>query len=103
LSCSDFSVTTSSITLVLQNGAGRDIKVTEVRASADALSGGPCTTGALTTTVRNGDKSSFTLGTCTAVDTGRDKNRYAINVTYNWLDSPTISHQLNGELLAKKP
>ncbi len=112
LSCSDFQVTGTKINLILQNGAGRDMTVTQVSASSQALGTGTggeaCNTAVATTTLRNGASVNFELatpvpaGACTFKDTGRDKNRYNITLTYNWLDSPTITHQLSGELLAKK-
>ena len=101
LSCTDFSIASAQITLILQNGAGRDMQVYSVNASSDALTGGPCTS-ATSVVLRNGAQSTFTLASCTFSDTGRDKNRYAINLSYSWLDSPTVKHAINGELLAKK-
>ena len=119
ISCSDFTVSSSQIQLILQNGAGRDMSVTRVSAASEALGGAgaanlgcACGTGAITTTFRNGASATFTLNTvdapagcatyCTFRDTGRDKNRYNITLYYNWLDSPTITHQASGELLAKR-
>jgi len=106
LSCSDFSVSTTGITLVFQNGAGRDMKILSLNASSDAFTGiAANSTSASTNTLRNGNKASYflTSPTYTFTDTGRDKNRYTINVTYSWLDSPTLTHVITGELLAKKP
>ncbi len=115
VNCVDHSVGQDAITLILVNGAGRDMKINQISASSEALGttgslGVGCSTGAITTTLRNGAKGTFILdaadaGTPTACDfrdTGRDKNRYNITVHYNWLDSPTIKHTLPGELLARK-
>ncbi len=111
ISCTDFSIGASSITLILLNGAGRDMVVTSVSASSQALgdaSGGQsCSTAAGNTTLRNGASTTFTLSTggaaCTFSDTGRDKNRYNLSLNYAWLDSRSITHGANGELLARKP
>ena len=117
MSCTDFSVTGSNIQLILLNGAGRDMTVTRISAASEALGGAgaanlgcACGTGAITTTFRNGAAATFTLSIadagcaayCTARDTGRDKNRYNVTLYYSWLDSPTITHQATGELLAKR-
>ncbi len=106
LSCSDFSVSASTINLIMLNGAGRDMAVWSINATADSLSGGPCTYTAPGTTglvLRNGANNNFQLTTCTFSDTGRDKNRYLFNFSYSWLDSPTIKHTAPGELLGRKP
>ena len=112
LSCTDHSISGTAITLILQNGAGRDMTVTRIAAASEALGTGNlgqgCTTGAITTALRNGASATFTLstgdvaGACNFRDTGRDKNRYNVTLNYNWLDSPTITHQLTGELLARR-
>ena len=116
VSCIDHQVTPTQLSLVIQNGAGRDMIVRDISASSDALgdsSGGQgC---ALTTTdvnLRNSQRSTFVMDnaeaagpptSCTFTDRGRDKNRYNITIFYSWLDSPTIEHRLNGELLGKGP
>ena len=94
------------MTLVLSNGAGRDMTITQIGAY------GPGSVGCYLFTpftVRNGQQASVNLtrnvansGNCPAwLNAGRSKNKYTINVTYNWVDSPGISHTLQGELLAK--
>ena len=133
ISCTDFAVTAGTITIGLQNGAGRDMIIRGVTANGDSLgSGNTCSTkaatilvsdfcplgssgtppsngctfgGATSATLRNGGSGFITtaLGTCTFVPTGRDKNRYNITVYYSWLDSTTIMHQAPGELLARGP
>ena len=129
VSCTDHTVVGSAsagyVAVVLQNGAGRDMVVRGVQASSQALTGGCGTnTTVITTavtcptstaigtngctggpTLRNGASTTITMrGTqanCNFVDTGRDKNRYAISVWYSWLDSQTIFHEMPGELLAR--
>jgi hypothetical protein len=114
LTCVDFNVagstTTGSVTLVLQNGAGRDMSISKMVVNSDALASGgaacnvPVPPTVLPSTLSNGNKASFVIGGagCAWVDQGRDKNRYLINVEYNWLDNPTVKHNITGELLAKK-
>ncbi len=54
LSCTDFYVTTNTITVLLQNGAGRDMTVRGVTATGDALpSGAACATKATPIAVGN--------------------------------------------------
>ncbi|MBI3036446.1 hypothetical protein HYY73_01640 [Candidatus Woesearchaeota archaeon] len=115
ISCTDHEVSGISITLILQNGAGRDMLITRVSAASEALGAGnlgcACGTGAISQVFRNG--GSVRLGLifadapciangCTFRDTGRDKNRYNMTVNYAWLDSPTITHQLSGEMLSRR-
>ncbi len=111
VNCVDHSVSQTAVTLVLLNGAGRDMQVNRISASSEALGAGSlgvgCSTGAITTVLRNGAKLTFTLntgdvaGACNFKDTGRDKNRYNVSVYYSWLDSTSITHVLPGELLAR--
>ncbi len=120
LTCSDHSVSATGITLVLLNGAGRDMLVRSVSATSDALVGGlACNcnnTAQGSVALRNGQSASFTLTganggvpiapcltPCTYLDVGRDKNRYNITVRYSWMDSLTLYHSLPGELLGRKP
>ena len=100
VNCLDHQVTSSTIKLIMLNGAGRDMQVSKITAESDALTA-PCSTAAGTKTLRNGAKETFDLTSCTNTPTGRDKNRYVINISYNWLDSPTITHVMPGELLSR--
>ena len=123
VSCTDHSVLPVGLTLILQNGAGRDMIVRGVSASSEALGNDPVLGGSLGCscnntaqggiTMRNGASTTFSVinsptnpcagNPCAFRDTGRDKNRYFINLTYSWLDSPTVTHVLPGELLGRKP
>ncbi len=145
LSCRDQKIGTANIKFVLQNGAGKDMKITNVTVKSEAISnagktaaqgtardtcqavgtpviaaaagndivGGSLAGSANPTvvasiTVPNGGSQEFTIGATGAVnscdfkDTGRDKNRYMVFVTYQWLDS-TYLHTIEGELFAAKP
>ena len=126
LSCTDHTVGQAQITLIMLNGAGRDMVVKSISASSQALGTGAgignlgcaCNTTAAQT-LRNGQTATFVLsansfgniaacntapGTaCTYADTGRDKNRYNITVYYSWTDSQAVTHTLAGELLGRKP
>ncbi|MBI2145009.1 hypothetical protein HYU18_01665 [Candidatus Woesearchaeota archaeon] len=132
VSCTDFGFDeagTTTIRMMLQNSAGKDMVVWSVDAVSDAL-GGPGGSGLTNNqciscvdntapfvcddpvgfTLRNGASSEFRLNrwtpggvdTCRHRNTGRDKNRYVLNISYSWVDSQTIRHSLNGELLARR-
>ena len=112
LTCTDHQISQTQITLVLLNGAGRDMNVNSINATSEALGTGDLSTRCLNNSagiLRNGATGTFTLQTpssgtgCTFRDTGRDKNRYAITVYYNWTDSQNVGHSLTGDLLARKP
>ncbi len=118
IGCKDYKVTdrggagnpTDVITLILQNGAGRDMIIRKVNATSDALAATGCssTISSSPKTVRNGDSYAFSLnggnsetGDCTLLDTGRGKNRYRMQILYSWIDSPGLTHTIDGEILAR--
>jgi len=115
VNCVDHLIETSSITLILQNGAGRDMLIRDISASSDSLGAGgggeDCSLAVAdeNSRFRNGQRFEFSLvqenpaGACTFRDTGRDKNKYNITIRYSWADSTTIVHRMNGDLLAKTP
>ncbi len=111
LGCQDYRVTTAttpdSITLVLSNGAGRDMRIQRVAVSGAAINDGAAgldvCVDATAQDVTNGQQKTFTAATadCVLTNTGKSKNKYNITVLYNWIDSPGIAHTMSGELLAK--
>ena len=127
LTCTDHQVSSGTITLILLNGAGRDMNIPQAAASSEALGLGSLGCACRTTpnsgavTLRNGQTATITLNSpevppiaacasaappvtpCSFRNTGRDKNRYNITLWYNWSDSPTVQHTLTGELLGRKP
>ncbi len=129
VNCVDHSVSGSAVTLIMLNGAGRDMAIRGVTATSDALGATASTPQATTcstesdlngiptvadacpvtqcsggSTFRNGQRTTITIDQlhCVARDTGRDKNKYNITVYYSWLDSPTLMHTLPRELLSRK-
>ena len=115
ISCVDHEVQNGQVSLVLQNGAGRDMIIRDISSSADALGDGfggeDCSLdpSAENLIFRNGQRNRFDMvqenpvGACAFRETGRDKNRYNITIRYSWADSTTITHRLEGDLLAKRP
>ena len=120
LSCLDYNVAANSLTLTLQNGAGRDMSITKISAASDGFGGNAavsnlgcgCTySPSKPTELNNGQIVTFSLDSpdagcvnwCNARDTGRQKNTYNITVFYFWQDSPSVSHVLQGEALVPTP
>ncbi len=102
--CKDYLITEKSVSMSLQNGAGRDMLLNNVVFSSDAVSGGSCKTnfGGVPLSLRNGDTAQITAP-CKFADTGRSMNRYTFDIDYSWLDNPSQNHNTNGELLVKAP
>ncbi|MBI2133714.1 hypothetical protein HYU11_03465 [Candidatus Woesearchaeota archaeon] len=124
LSCKDFSAADTvagpdSVTLSLVNGAGRSMIIRDMNVTSSeaiAVAGGCFSTAATQTgpvtslTVANGDTVNIVLNSqrpagatqnCAFANTGRPKDKFNFKVIYSWQDSPSINHELNGELLAK--
>jgi hypothetical protein len=118
LSCVDYETDYNHISLLLQNGAGRDMLIYNISAASEAFGGDAtqpnlnCTCNYFRKTlIKNGEKIKFVLdnstescpGWCNQRVTGRTKNKYGpITVSYSWADSPSSPHILTGELLAPK-
>ena len=89
LSCSDFLVGNKGISLILQNGGGRDMRIESVTFGGEALSG-DCSLVNLDAEVYNGETVTLFADDpagCHFVNKGRGKNRYNINLSYTWLGS----------------
>ncbi len=123
-SCVDHQVGGESITLMLLNGAGSDMVVSGLSASSTALGTGSlgcsCNTPAAgypmdfmrsmtqqfvldTPTAEPACDPAGAATACSFRETKRDKNRYNITVFYSWAMNPELTHQLTGELMARKP
>ncbi|MBI3034458.1 hypothetical protein HYY72_04830 [Candidatus Woesearchaeota archaeon] len=98
-SCSDYSITEHSIMLKIQNNAGRDILIQNINITSDALAN-PCN-NPFSTTLKNSDITSFLVVGCPPANTGRDKSRYRVVITYQYTDS-NVQHTAYGELLGKR-
>ncbi len=115
LNCRDHKVTDAgaadTILMSILNGAGRDMQIRLVNFTGDSTVATGCykNFGVSPITLRNGDSVSITAdkqgaggaADCVLTDTGRSKNRYRISIVYSWLDSTSVTHTLDGELLAK--
>ncbi len=104
-SCRDFDVGSNGVQVTIQNGGGKDIKVTSVSFTSEALNSlsGSCSTGAISAVVNNGAQATFYATdplNCGFKDTGRQKNKYGVQIIYQSADSE-LSHTASGELLAR--
>ncbi len=97
--CSDYRVTPDSITLALENGMGKGIKVISLKAT-DSVSGSSCEyIGELG--IANGMSQSFTINGCSIQKTSSKKAKIEIELLYYFSDSNEVySHIINGEIYA---
>ncbi len=128
VSCRDHQIDVVSaadtdIKFTLQNGAGKGMRLVGVAIYSEALAnkGVGCrgtVAGGSEPLLPNGDSGEIlisssgastilgtaitpaTAGDCVFSNTGRDKNRYNVSITYRWADS-TYDHTMIGELFAK--
>jgi len=106
--CKDFRVNDDIITITIENGAGRGVRIHVVNLTSDALDGDAgCYRdyGGVPMIIKNGKSGeviAITVGSsdCGYNPTGRAKNRYNIVINYSWLDS-RYTHMMEGELLAR--
>ena len=111
INCLNYDVSRNGLELGLQNGRGRDIIVMEVTASSYAIDGGKCTTGEIDTMLPNGKLGAFELkgldgGGCRYRYTGREMNRYEIEIVYSWDGIENVRKRAftaKGDLLAGSP
>jgi hypothetical protein len=92
IACIDQKVTTTGVTMILQNSMGYTIKVNTINLSSKAgCSASPATT------MQNGNQATFAV-TCTTGLVG-DKFRSDIRLGFTRLDT-NLSQSWNGELLS---
>ncbi len=99
LACTDFSVGDNSMTLILQNGFGKDITIQSFNVVNDA-GGAACQWGVQNINLKMGDgqQKSISLGQCTNGIIGT-KFRGTIYITYLTLDG--ITHTRTGSLTSQ--
>ena len=130
VNCLDYSVKEDSITLHLQNVAGRIMIVRNIKVTSEALAGpsdpvpGTCELppDEQDYLLKKNAKHLFKVGgdpaTCAHNEAaGKGKKRYTIELTYSWKDTynkkgnslangdteDKITHRIKGELLARPP
>ena len=103
--CTGYSVTDSSIELVLKNTAGREMVVREVIATSDVLQDS-CRTGKIEKPLSHSSEDRFFLNeiypgsACTYWEDWREKNQYSLQVSYTWGNSTNLLHRAKGVLFA---
>ncbi len=111
LACQDFSYTytgtgasaVGNITLVLTNGLGKTIQVTELSFSSEQLAPGSCSmTYSPAVVIENGNSESLNVtgSGCAPLDTGR-KIRVKGLLTYQFTNTGALPHRIEGEIFTK--
>ena len=98
LSCIDWKVSSSSLMFMLQNSLGKNITVSSVVATSEAIQGGACSFSG-ETSLPNGASQTFTLSGCNFKDTENEKNRYDLEVVFTNILTG-LQHTMNGVILA---
>ena len=102
LVCDDYTVGSNGIQVRLQNSAGRDMVIKEVKFVSDAVAG-ECSSGQITGLLQAGESKSFAVvdpAGC-SFSGSKEKNNYDLVVEYSWLDSLSFTHTFNGELFSR--
>jgi len=103
LNCGDYSVRNGAIGLDIANSGGRAVEITSVSITGDALAGVCSVALGAAVSIDSGESAPFTVTdavNCAKVATGRDKNKYAVSVSYNYAGS-TYTHTSTGKVFAK--
>lgn len=102
LRCQDFKITDKSIHILIKNqNVVRTIIVTGISLQSDALATGYCANKSLSANVELGGSIEVAIDGCVYTETGKDRDKYLISITYHSIDS-TYLHTLEGVMLAKK-
>jgi hypothetical protein len=98
LTCQDYQITPTSISLTLMNGAGKDMTINSISAYGEAVIGG-CINDA---PIQMSAGSSKIVTIPCSLDPAKitSKKKYTINAVYVLSDG-TVTHSLTGELFAK--
>ncbi len=97
ITCIDFAATQTSISLILQNGEGRDMKISSVEFTGDAVNG-DCK-ASVNMEVANGGKVEVKATGCKLDSGDLEKARIGVVVNYAWVDSLTLERTMQGVLL----
>jgi len=100
LACLDFTGTSTTVTLVIQNSAGFDMQNTAVTVNSSVTNGNfACVDGQADGTLVDGEKDTFT---CTSAGLAPGKFKATLNVAYLNAQT-TMAHVKSGELILKIP
>lgn len=114
INCMGLTILPSSLRLVIFNGAGRDMNITGIYASSEAIETGNAKDAcslepSSPVLIKNQERQTFELShlqfsssPCTYRENGRNKHGYNITVSYRW-DAPNADpHNITGHALATK-
>ncbi len=99
--CADHVVSDQGIGLKIQNSAGKDATIAEIRFFSSVLAG-DCGTGPINGILRAGETKLFVAtdpAACGLVGEGK-KNNFDVMLTYSWLTHPSLMHTDYGELFS---
>jgi hypothetical protein len=97
LVCTDHKVTSSGVTLRINNGLGNDIEVTGITFTAD--NGIDACTGDITdVTLVAGDEQEISLSTCTIASSTGTRIKGDLSLTYKNLQT-SVTHTISGVLV----
>ena len=119
LHCKDYAAINESIKLSLVNAAYKGLIIKNITAKSEAFNpvNGTDSNHNCSLAVSERDKllesdegRVYTLDVstepgskCSYYDTGKNKNRYFLEINYVWADSPVIEHEITGELFISYP
>jgi hypothetical protein len=99
VACLDFTGTSTTTTLVIQNSAGFDMQTVVVSINSTATGGNMPCTGTLGGTLVDGMKDTFTCNS-----TGLASGKFKGTLNINYLNAQTgMTHLKSGELILKIP
>ena len=96
LACTDFSISSKEIKLILQNNAGRDMTIKSIKVTGEAIEG--ACEQEINKLLKNSSYETFGVG-CSLSKTGKEVETFNLDVTAVWGDS-TI-HRYPGGIKAK--
>lgn len=96
--CLDYRVTSDSVTIVMQNGAGRAANIQQIEFGGSDVQGQCVAQGG--ETLQNGERRQFVATGCNIDPGDKTMARIDIDISYAWEDSPTLQHSIKGALLA---
>lgn len=99
--CDDYSVGTNSISIVVGNGLGKSITITNV-AMAESASGVNVCQVAGPIAINNGAKSAPIVCNGNLAAYAGSKTKFNVNMAYTFVGS-TLPHTIDGEIFAMVP
>ena len=99
LNCKAAMTGSDGLQVALQNTANKDMTVTSISFTSDALAG-TCASTELTAPIPVGQQATIFVNGCLFSKNGKQK--YQTTIKYTWNDAASIQNQLTGELVSNK-